>query len=200
MFFVRLKKDPFVKIYMLYRGLRVEKMQTKIVEQSRSPVFDQSFEFSLLSIIQQSQPMDNVAFVDSNEASNSDLAASSSQQYHHLEIDSKIASRIQFILLVMDWDQVEKSDVLGKIELNTQHHQQRLLSFQSMQDNNNSNATTSSSLGAKHIINTNTNSDVMMETKVDAETDLAKLKQQNWYDIFYQPNLPILCTFQIDNY
>ena len=48
------QKDPFVKIYMLYRGQRVEKKQTKIVEKSRNPKFDESFEFNLLSIIQQS--------------------------------------------------------------------------------------------------------------------------------------------------
>lgn len=159
----------------MYRGQRIDKKQTKIVEQSCDPIFDQSFEFNLLNILQMSQPMDNCCYDVSTDNSTDGTI-------NKIQINNKIASRIQLILLIMDWDQVEKSDVLGKIELNTQHHQERLMNHQ-FQNNNDQ------FLGQK--------------TRQQAETDLNERKQfqqQNWYDIFYRPNMPILCTFQIKHY
>lgn len=147
---------------MLYRGQRVDKKQTKIVDQNRDPIYDQTFEFNILNLLQLCQPMDNTCFELNDSANASSL------------LNSKISSRIQFILLVMDWDQVEKNDVIGKIELNTQHHLQRLVNHQAQRN-------------------------AYFGEQKQTETTL-KTPQQSWFDIFTQPNVPILCTFQIKNY
>lgn len=159
---------------MLYRGQRVDKKQTKIVEQSRDPIYDQTFEFNILNLMQLSHPMDNRCF-------DSSIEAMSSEDTNVL--DKKVSSRIQFILLVMDWDQVEKNDVIGKIELNTQNHLQRLINNQSQSNNTNASSTESNNNKTE-----------------DNSKSGTHLNQQNWFDIFYQPGIPLLCTFQIKNY
>lgn len=178
---------------MLYRGQRIDKKQTKIVEKSRDPMFDETLEFSLLNILQLAQPMDNVGF------ESADIAADKSA-IEQMDIDSRIASRIQFIILVMDWDQVEKSDVLGKIELNTQHHQQRLINCQYL--HNSDQYKSRNSYFHNDVFRFDEKETVLDENfnKSTTSNDSFKTKQQNWYDIFYQPNMPILCTLQIKNY
>jgi hypothetical protein len=236
---------------MLYRGQRIDKKQTRIIENSSQPKFSQTFDFDLHSLIQSHDPMDNVNYkCDSFESSSHHHHANSS-----ITIDTKIASRIQFLLLVMDWDRVEKSDVIGKIELNTQHHQQKLIHFQSIEKNGclssfpfltdvveeskiekktfftrkpklnkfmrlneietcvdddhdhdvddeeeNSNFNQkirkrrNTNESESHLYSNNTANNKQIET-----TSMAS-RQHNWYDIFYEPNVPIACTFQIDNF
>lgn len=136
---------------MIFRGQRVDKKQTKIEMDTRDPIFDQEFEFNILNLLQLSQPLDNASYEAETDA--------------QTVLSQRISSRIQFILLVMDWDKVEKNDVIGKIELNTQSHVQRLINHQT--------------------------------SKIDP---FEHRTTQNWFDIFSQPNQPILCTFQIKNY
>ncbi|RNA02149.1 synaptotagmin-4 isoform X2 [Brachionus plicatilis] len=160
-YFLNSAKIPnsYVKIYMIYRGQRVDKKQTTIVMETRDPMFDQKFEFNILNLLQLSQPMDNASF----EPESSEMEDKNDSVLSH-----QISSRIQFVFLVMDWDKVEKNDVIGKLELNTQHHLQRIIKNQSI--------------------------------NFDSNCQLKQMSSQNWFDIFYQPNQPILCTFQIKNY
>lgn len=108
---------------MIYRGQRVDKKQTKIVMETRDPIFDQKFEFNILNLLQLSQPMDNASF----EPESSEIEGK-----NDTKLSYQISSRIQFVLLVMDWDKVEKNDVIGKLELNTQHHVQRIIHKQNL--------------------------------------------------------------------
>ena len=163
---------------MLYRGQRVDKKQTKVVEQSRVPVFDQIFEFNILSLLQLTQPLDNVCFDNSPGDAFSSLKEFACSQ----NLNAKIASRIQFIILVMDSDQIEKNDVIGKIALNTQHHQERLFTNQLQQG-------------------MNFKKDTIFENAATVQGGLdTRMPRNNWFDIFYKPDFPILCTFQINSY
>jgi len=263
--------DSFVKIYMLYRGQRLDKKQTRIIENSSQPIYEQTFDFDLISLIQQHQPMDNVNYnfdsFDSTSTSNITTNTNVFSSSNSIIVDSKIASRIQFVLLVMDWDRVEKSDVIGKIELSTQHRQQKLFHIQTMENNSNTTTTNYSSFsidGSFRNVETNNKIDKPkffrprpklnkfmrlneIETCVDDEEDFneensifnsnssqqryrkrrftnesespqhsisvnnnnsvhniqnesLRQRQHNWYDIFYEPNVPIMCTYQIDNF
>lgn len=216
---------------MLYRGQRIDKKQTRIIENSSQPKFSQTFDFDLHSLIQSHEPMENVNYkCDSFESSSHSNTSSS------MTIDTKIASRIQFLLLVMDWDRVEKSDVIGKIELNTQHHQQKLIHFQSIEkngclsifdkiekktfftrkpklnkfmrlneietcvdddDNEEDNSIFNQKLRKRR--NTNESESHLYSTNTANNKQMAS-RQHNWYDIFYEPNVPIICTYQIDNF
>ena len=231
---------------MLYRGQRIDKKQTRIIENSSKPKFSQTFDFDLHSLIQSHEPMDNVNYkCDSFESSSHHHNPNTSSS---MTIDTKIASRIQFLLLVMDWDRVEKSDVIGKIELNTQHHQQKLIHFQSIEKNgclsifdkiekktfftrksklnkfmrlneietcvdddddhdvDDDDEEDNSIFNQKLRKRRNTNeseshlySTITANNKQIETTSMAS-RQHNWYDIFYEPNVPIICTFQIDNF
>ena len=152
----------------------MDKKQTRIVEHTCDPVYDQTFEFDMLGLIQQLEPMENVIFCRDETTSTRFTA------------ERKIASRVQFLLLVMDWDQLEKSDVLGKIELNTQQRHRRLLHAQQQQQHQ----------------RTLTDED-MAETCLDEDENNSgclATKSANWHDIFYEADSPILCTLQIDNF
>lgn len=169
----------------------MDKKQTKVVQESRDPVYDETFEFNLLNLLQLTQPMDNIAFEDLNETylfKKSDESAAATTSHHQTSgsLNPKVASRLQFVLLVMDWDQMEKNDVIGKIELNTQHHQKRLLSFQLQQNYNFKKETVLESAVGQYGASSSVTDD--------------KLFKNNWFDIFYKPNFPILCTFQINSY
>ena len=113
------------------------------------------------------------------------------------EINTKIASRIQLFILIMDWDQVEKSDVIGKVELCTQHYQQRLI-------NNQDSSKTSEKFSLVKEKNFKLDRENLLSKRVSIESQLIlpnySSQQQNWFDVFYRPNLPIWCTFQIKNY
>ncbi|CAF0708770.1 unnamed protein product [Brachionus calyciflorus] len=162
-YFLNSDKNPnsYIKIYMIYRGQRVDKKQTKIKMESTNPIYDETFEFNILNLLQLSQPLENVSYEhETSETRNETL------------ISQRISSRIQFIFLIMDWDKVEKSDVIGKIELNTQHHMQRLINHQTSKYD---------------------------PSKAEQSTSILT-STQNWFDIFYHPNQPVLCTFQIKNY
>ena len=100
----------------------------------------------------------------------------------------------------MDWDRVDKSDVLGKIELNTQHRQQRLLSNQqlTMQEQKTRRKSFFNSPNVA-MCNYPPLRDEM-ETCIDDETDYKKSMQLNWFDIFYKPDQHILLNLQIDNF
>jgi Ca2+-dependent lipid-binding protein len=189
--------DSYIKVYMLYRGQRVDKRQTRIVEQSRDPVYDQTFEFNLLGLLQLSQPQDNMGF----EASGED-AAEREARASGTAISAKTASRIQFALLVMDSDQMEKNDVIGKIDLNTQHHQKRLFATQQQMQSNSSH--TSNNHNASYMFNkkeaTIHESSAENGEAEEASGPASGLFKNNWFDIFYKPNFPVVCTFQINSY
>ncbi len=242
---------------MLYKGQRVDKKQTRIIEHSSQPIYEQTFDFDILTLIQQYEPMDNVNFA---EYSTTTTTSTQSSPAHNL-IDPRIASRIQFVLLVMDWDRVEKSDVLGKIELSTQHRQQRLWLGQQQQSSLTNSSQTSGwfnypmfsdtpriekqtlfspthkpklnkamrlneicideddcsstnnnendslySLQRRGILPRRKASEVseissFSTTTTTANTNSSKTsRQHNWYDIFYEPDIPIMCAFQIENF
>jgi hypothetical protein len=155
---------------MLYRGQRIDKKQTSVIEQSRDPVFDQTFEFNLFNFFQSTNPLDNVAFETDFYISTETSSTS---------LNSKIASCIQFVILIMDLDQIEKNDVIGKVELNTQNHQKRLFTYQLQQNYN---------FNDKNSDKDNGNQNKNFQLK------------DNWFDVFYQPNFPILCSFQINSF
>jgi peptidoglycan hydrolase-like protein with peptidoglycan-binding domain len=188
---------------MLYRGQRVDKRQTRIVEQSREPVYDQTFEFNLLSILQLAQPLENLGF---DAGSNDPISGSNRAS----AIAPKIASRIQFILLVMDSDQIEKNDVIGKIELNTQHHQKRLFASQMIQHHHQSASSAAGGsiyqnsyaglFGGKREATIYESGLDEVEGGVAAGGPAAGQFKNNWFDIFYKPGFPVLCTFQINSY
>ena len=139
------------------------------------------------------------------DASSTDGAPSSSKATHVKDIlSTKVASRLQFLLLVMDWDQVEKSDVIGKIELKTQHHLQRLITSQHMSRNKSLDTEYLKTDSAVEESDTDsTREDVTDHNKSSAFVTHHIKKpaiHQNWFDIFYRPNTPILGTFQINNY
>ena len=193
---------PFIKIYLLYRGQRLDKKQTKIVEKTSNPVYEETFEFNLASLLQILLPQENMGF---DHAASSD-GPSSSKGHIKDVLTSKVASRLQFLLLVMDWDQVEKSDVIGKIELKTQHHLQRLMTSQHLNRNKSldtdmlktEESDTDSTRGAEEA-DLNVKS-TFVTHHIKKQDQKGGAIQQNWFDIFYRPNTPILGTFQINNY
>ena len=78
----------------------------------------------------------------------------------------KVMPRLHLYFMIMDWDPIEKSDAIGKVELPPQ------LTYHSL-------------TAAK-----------ISDSKADQKFNI----QPNWYDIFLQPNAPILCTYQIQNF
>jgi Ca2+-dependent lipid-binding protein len=160
--------NSFVKVYMLYRGQRVDKKQTKTVEQSASPVYDETFEFSLEPLIQQ-------------EKSNS------SNQEHFLLL--LLLRRIHFILLVMDSDQIDKSDVIGKIEMKQDKRRKSQAQKYDHHHHDDDDDDDDSD---------NDNEDE--RNSPPSNIDTQPRQQTYWYDCFYEPDLPVLCTFQIDNF
>jgi hypothetical protein len=104
----------------------------------------------------------------------------------------------------MDWDECEKSQVIGIVDLNSLNFRDRLMNVQ--------NQSKTSVTTFKHLNNFNTSllSTNEMETDLDEssvpnddEPDLHNddhhLNAQHWFNIFSHPNTPILCSLQIKN-
>lgn len=130
----------------MFKGQRIDKKVTKTCSNTRDPVYDELFEFNLVNLLNQ------FSTGIQNEYSN--------------EVITQVLSKIQIFFLVMDYDQIEKSDAIGKIDLLNQSYQQRLLILQKSVEFNHSEQSIQSS-------------------------------SQNWYNIFYQPDMPILGLYQL---
>lgn len=189
MFTISLILDAFIKIYLLYRGQRVDKKQSRIVYSSQNPVFDEHIEFNLLNLLQIAQPTHNFGF----ESADVDLNSS-------FELTYEVYSRLQFVFLIMDWDEYEKSQVIGIVDLNSLNFRDRLINVQNI----------SKTSAIKHLNNLNTRLFYSneMETVLDedsfrnakSENDCDDhLNAQHWFNIFTHPNTPILCSLQIKN-
>ena len=144
-------KGTFIKVYLLYNGHRVEKKQTAIILNTSDPLFNETFEYDLNNLAVQTSSLN-----EQDALNQADLADRN-------EFLVKVMPRLHLYFMIMDWDPIEKSDVIGKIELPPQ------LSYHSL-----------------------------TATKPQVERKLNV--QPNWYDIFLQPNAPILCTYQIQNF
>jgi len=169
----------------LYRGQRVDKKQTTTVYNSQNPIFDEHIEFNLLNLLQIAQPTYNFGF----ESADVDLNSS-------FELTYEVYSRLQFVFLIMDWDECEKSQVIGIVDLNSLNFRDRLINVQNI----------SKTSASKHINNFNTRLfySKEMETVFDEESVTNgdnhsddHLNAQHWFTIFKHPNTPILCSLQI---
>ncbi len=188
----------------MYGGQRIDKKQTKILENTNEPEFDEIFEFKLKSLMQMAhhQKLNN----DDDDPLLNLSPDSESPSYLKEKISEsdeiKTASRLRIFFLVMDYDKIEKSDLIGKIEMISKFEDEkkremslnsskRLLKSSSIVGSNNVNSknkkSTSLDVDTKNKFHTNENS-----TNAD---DLNK----NWYDIFTKPNQPVYCSFQIKN-
>ena len=87
----------------------MSKKQTKVHENTRNPLYDEVIEFDLVSLL--------------NEITN-DINID-----HSPELIDKVLAKLQVFILVMDFDQIEKSDAIGKIELFNVNHQKRLVNM-----------------------------------------------------------------------
>ncbi len=139
-----------MKVYLLYKGHRVSKKQTKVHENTRNPVYDELLEFDLVSLLRE---ITNDINIDHSE-----------------ELIAQVLCKLQVFILVMDFDQIEKSDAIGKIELFNinQQHQRLLVKAQHTHENANEGTTN-------------------------------ELNCHDWFSIFYQPDLNVLGQFQIKN-
>ena len=135
----------------MFKGQRIDKKETKVHRNTRNPVYDELFEFKLIDLLK-----------EFNSGINNE---------HSDDLVAQVLSKIQIFFLVMDYDQIEKSDSIGKLELLNHNHQKRLISLQKSVD-----------------INPNDN------------LQLNQFYCQNWYNIFYQTDSPILGLFQLKNF
>lgn len=91
--------SAFVKIYLLYKGHCIQKHETRIVKKSANPIFNESFKLELNDLFHSLKTNDDV---DSIEA-----------------FKGSVLSELQIFLLIMDNDKIEKTDAIGKIQLNS---------------------------------------------------------------------------------
>ena len=118
-------------------------------ENTRNPIYDELLEFDLVSLLREI----------TNDINNE----------HSDELISQVLSKLQVFILVMDFDQIEKSDAIGKIELFNINQQENFFkNLQSIHEN----------------INEGTSN---------------KLNCHNWFSIFYQPDMNVLGQFEIKN-
>lgn len=87
-----------MKIYLLHKGRCIDKKVTKVVANNADPIFNESFELKLDELIQMLK-------INIEIKSYPDLV-------------QKILSKLEIFFLVMDEDQLNKNDAIGKIELN----------------------------------------------------------------------------------
>ena len=92
-------QGAFVKIYLLYKGHCIQKHETRIVKKSANPIFNESFKLELNDLFHSLKTNDDV---DSIEA-----------------FKGSVLSELQIFLLIMDNDKIEKTDAIGKIQLNS---------------------------------------------------------------------------------
>jgi hypothetical protein len=142
--------------------VRLEKKQSKIIENSANPIFNETFEFELNNLISNL----NHDLNDQKKLSNDIL------NNHNLFI-SQIGSQIQLFFLIMDFDPIEKNDAIGKIELSAQFNN----NFENYEN----------------LDRTNNDAHSLIEKKRSNYSS----SQSNWYDIFDQPNIPVLCQYPI---
>jgi hypothetical protein len=103
----------------------------------------------------------------------------------------KIASKLRIFFLIMDYDKIEKSDLIGKIEMKSQFEDEKRREVYL----NSSKRQLKSSTGDSVVNHKNKKS-----TRIDINVHSTNADiNKNWYDIFTKPNQPIYCSFQIKN-
>lgn len=192
--------DPYIKIYLLYGGQRIDKKQTKIFENTNEPEFDEIIEFKLKSLMQMAhnQQLNN----DGDDKLINLLPESEPTSYLKDKISEsdeiKIASKLRIFFLVMDYDKIEKSDLIGKIEMTSQFEDEKKREMSLSSSKRQIKGSTSIAYSAKN--KKAISLDVENQNKYNAnENSTSGDINKNWYDIFNKPNQPIYCSFQIKN-
>jgi len=85
--------DPYVKIYLRYNGQRIAKKKTHVTKRTLNPVFNESFIFDL-------PPNGGGGGLDVSSSGN-------------------VLSNVSLELYVLDWDQMTKNEVIGRLEIGT---------------------------------------------------------------------------------
>ena len=195
---------------MLVQGQRVAKRQSKTVEQNVNPLFDELFEFNLSSLTNQTWTSD----ADMKTTGSSSVAGGGgTSDAGHIQVrrvDGELASRIQLVFLVMDYDKVEKSDVIGKCDLASRVHDEELRRGQmhmasahvnmaaSIDDYDETSFITATAIAnAATAAATDNNSDT---TPTSTKSNASSNTPAKWYDIFYKTNKPVLCSLQIKQF
>jgi hypothetical protein len=155
-------------------------METNIIYETRDPIFNQTFDFNLTDLMKISLLMKKRGIV--NKANSLESTGDPSKG-DLSDDDQNFFSQLQFIFVVMDWDQSEKSGIIGKIQLNTQRHRERQKSSQ------------------RESITSEVINELSLPKDVGDQTSSRNSPEgTNWFDIFKRPNIPVLCTLQLNNY
>jgi hypothetical protein len=161
--------------------------QTKIFENTNDPEFDEIIEFNLKTVMQlahyQQSDQDDVPLINLGQGPRT----SSSLKETLTEAEElKIVSKIRIFLLVMDYDKVEKSDLIGKIEMVSRFEDEKRRSTNSSSSNKRLSSRSDFSKFKKGVT---------LDQSCSDSCNFSVSK--NWYDIFDRPNHPIYCSFQI---
>jgi Ca2+-dependent lipid-binding protein len=93
--------DPYVKIYLLYKGQRIAKKKTHVKKRTLNPVFNESFVFDL--------PPGTILQESSTSGSPGEASAAA--------IDLLALQDVSLEFMLLDWDRVTKNEVIGRLEL-----------------------------------------------------------------------------------
>ena len=90
--------DPYVKVYLVCDGQRVDKKKTQVKKRTLNPIFNETFLFTL--------PPHHQHHLTTHSAGEADRPSN----------EPSVLLRI----VILDWDRVSKNEVIGKVEIGSE--------------------------------------------------------------------------------